>query len=122
MLVDGFIEGLLANVATRAGSARLSFDVVLGNRRYRAENMEAVATFQYGRSQDDFSYAEEILYRSQKGAFLLVVEGWLHHAGDGTEYGHAYVPVDRQQTMSWLEFRGQHEALTSVFGDEVEDA
>lgn len=122
MLIDDFIDGLIDGVATRPGKARAMFDVVLAGRRYRAEAMEQVASYEFGRSPDDFSYTEEALYRSAKGSFLLVVEGWLHSTGDGTSYGHAYAPLDRSQAMSWLEFRGRHEALTELFGDEVEDA
>ncbi|KAA1053147.1 hypothetical protein [Azospirillum argentinense] len=122
MMIDDFIDELIQGAATRPGKVRAMFDVVLGGRRYRAEAMEQVASYEFGRSPDDFSYTEEALYRSAKGAFLLVVEGWLHHSGDGTSYGHAYAPLDRSQAMAWLEFRGRHEALTELFGDEVEDA
>lgn len=114
---------------TRPGRVHLEhgFNVIIERRRYSSDSSTEIASYSDG-YRSDFRFVEETLFRTAKGAFLLVVEGgassaWRHRVGTGgCCEGHAFIAVSKEQARRWLELRGEDGVIEELFADEIEDA
>jgi hypothetical protein len=120
------MEKIAESAPRQRGVAPAKFDVVREGRRYRSTALECVAS--YGRHNPrDAKRVQEDLFRSSKGAFLLVCSGgplspWRYDIGDGWTDGHAFAALTADEARRWLEHRGQDDELLALFGDEIDDA
>jgi hypothetical protein len=116
-------DDIIGEQKSRSGWAfETSTTLIAGGRRFDIAKASMVADWSYGQRRDDFSHKEETLYRTPRGNFLLVVEGWFHHTGNGTGPGHISAAITPAQARRWLEFRGHDAELEELFGSEIEDA
>lgn len=123
-----FIEGLIEKkgVVRHGGKAPDDFARIIQGRRYASDNMEVVASYEYGFASDFRSFTEK-LYRTGNGRFLLVGMGhglsvWHYATPQGRTYGHAFIALDDDEARQWLELRDQQDALAAFFGEQFEDA
>ena len=81
---------------------------IIDQRVYDTEKAEQIASTWYGTSYDDFSYLEEILYRTKNGALFLYASGGpmsrmgKSMAGNGSCGSSDITAYDNTDAISWL--------------------
>ena len=103
---------------------------IIGGKRYNTEAKftEAIADHESGNGRTDFRYYSEVLYRTNHGTWFLAGEGHgmsrygTTHSDGSRGWGERIVPIDADEAMTWLEERGETEALETYFADQIEEA
>jgi len=81
---------------------------VIGRKLYNTEKAEKLHWWCTGRGTGDLNYCEEVLFRTQKGAFFVHGKGgaltqcatWY---GDSRGYGEDIVPLSAEEAREWLQ-------------------
>ena len=116
-------EDIIGEHSSRSGWAYLEHEptLIAGGRRFDIAKATKVAEQKNG-DRSDFRYKRETLYRTPRGNWLLVVEGWIHRDGNGITPGHIPAAVTAAEARQWLEAHGEDRVLEEYFADEIEDA
>lgn len=98
---------------------------IYNGKRYDTSTATQVASYDNGLGHREMQFVEEILYRTQKGAWFLYGQGgamtrWSQPAGDMRGSGSDIAVLSENEAQQWLEDHGKDEALEKYFT--IEDA
>lgn len=100
---------------------------IVNGKRYDTDKADLVAEASHG-TPGDFSFYEESLYHTRRGAWFVYGEGgpsspYSQQVGSGSRgAGSAVVPLEDTEAMRWLEKEGYTSDLEEWFGSQIEDA
>jgi hypothetical protein len=100
---------------------------IINRKVYNTETAELLHAWCNRRAVTDFSYVEEALYRTKKGAFFLygsggAMSGYAVSHGNTCGGGSDIAPLDKDEALRWLEKHGGEEVLEKLFPEELEEA
>ena len=100
---------------------------IIDGKRYDTDAALKVAAFSKGYDTRSFSYYEEGLYRTTRGAWFLAGRGnglspYARPFGDMWGPGERITPMSEQDARGWLEAHEEVDVLEVHFGDQVVDA
>ena len=99
---------------------------VIDGKIYNTETAEQLGSYWNGKSEGDFQYVYEFLYRTKKGRFFLAGEGgamshYCRRCGDNTWCeGKGIIPLEDNEAREWAESHWSTEDYIAIFGEPEE--
>ena len=99
---------------------------IINRKVYDTETAEFVAGTQSSHSNGDFSYYEEALYKTKKGAFFLYGKGgalsrYSEPCADGSGPGRKISVMTEEEAYEWLEENKLNDAICRHFQHMIEE-
>lgn len=99
---------------------------IINRKVYDTNTADEIADYSSGYI-NDFRYYKESLYKTKNGRWFLCGEGgamskYSQPEGNGRGYGHATIPLTKDEVIEWLEETEHYDELEEHFANELEEA
>jgi hypothetical protein len=101
---------------------------IINGAKYDTNTAKKMGSWSNTADQRNFSYCEEILYRTKSGKYFLHGQGgamsrYASHSADGSSgWGEEIIPMSREVAAEWAEERLDGEEYEAIFGEVEETA